>query len=238
MHPTDEQTLEAYRNAPQIIRDALTDGLAIEFILKIRDRYGFHVDTTDQIVERIRDLLLGLSNPTQFIGELVQLGLNAEQARLLTSDLNAEVFLPLRDQMRNSPSEPREPAPVPAPPPIPEITERNSQPSAPAPIAALSEIPATSSAQNPNHAPPGTWHPAAALHIYVPAHPSGIQHQPASPQSISAPDLNPFPGSIYMASTPSTSLPVVPSAPEQRSVQSEQTPIHHERSSDPYREPV
>ncbi len=106
MH-TDQEVSRAYDLAPKAIQDALSDGPAVDFMVNLQSRYGLHVDVAGSIVSRIRDLLLGLANPTEFLGELIQLGLTDTVARAIVADLNKEVFVPLREAMRNAPEEPK-----------------------------------------------------------------------------------------------------------------------------------
>lgn len=106
MH-TDQEVSRAYDLAPKAIQDALSDGPAVDFMVSLQSRYSLHIDVAGSIVSRIRDLLLGLANPTEFLGELIQLGLSDTVARAIVGDLNKEVFVPLREAMRNAPQEPR-----------------------------------------------------------------------------------------------------------------------------------
>lgn len=100
MSATQDQLLRAYENAPEPIQEALTDGLAVDFILKVRDRYGLHVDTTQKVTEDIRNMVLGLLTPSDFLSSLAELGISSDTSRKITSDLNTEVFIPLRDLVR------------------------------------------------------------------------------------------------------------------------------------------
>lgn len=70
----------------------------------LRDRYSLHVDVTGITIEAIRNMLLGILPPTEFIPTLVRAGIPEEAARRLTGDLNREVFIPLREQVRKDPS--------------------------------------------------------------------------------------------------------------------------------------
>ncbi|KND46889.1 MAG: DUF124 domain-containing protein [Parcubacteria bacterium C7867-004] len=97
MSRPQEQLLAAYDAAPKAIQDTLSDGAGIDFMVGLQTRYGLHIDTVGSITELIRDMLLGLMKPDDFIGALQTLGIDTPTATRLVADLNKEVFMPLRD---------------------------------------------------------------------------------------------------------------------------------------------
>lgn len=100
MNPSDELVLRAFNQAPLVIQESLSDGKAVDFMESMLGRYNLHVDTTGYAMGFIRDMLLGLLKPEQFIGKLNSIGIIDEVAKRITSDLNKEVFIPLRDEMK------------------------------------------------------------------------------------------------------------------------------------------
>lgn len=133
MRPDDQQLLQAFNASPQFIQDALSDGIATRFMIALPKRYDMHLDTARYIMDFIRDMLLGFLRPEQFTGKLESIGITGDKSRQLISDLNKEVFIPLRDEMKKGGAMTRpsaiphvpvmkvaEPAPSPVPPPAPQ----------------------------------------------------------------------------------------------------------------------
>lgn len=251
MQRTDEELRKAFSAAPKVIQDALSDGPAVDFMVGLQARYGLHIDVAGTVVERIRDLLLGLSNPTEFLGELVNLGIADTTARTVVADLNTEVFIPLRDRMREEGTKPAPPEPPmrkPIPPPAidyqPPVAQSpatlpGSPVAAPMP-AAQSMLPAMPIATQivpqgavPEH--PQGWHPAAAVHIYVPQGPASQQ-----PASVTVPDATPPATNLVRPADPvrPTPEPIVrePRTPAPAPSGAAATPATY--TSDPYREPI
>ncbi len=238
----DSEVSQAFESAPKAIQDALSDGIAIDFIVKAQERYDLHVDVAGKVIERIRDLMLGLANPTEFLGELITLGMSDTVARKLVADLNVEVFAPLKDTVREnsrstapqpiqsapnrkaneSPTLPGSdiPAPMHASPSLPSPTPAPSQPSAV--IAPVQNI--ALSQGEVAHPPPHGWHPAAALHIYVPT------QAPTSPAAFSTAPPSP-PAEVRHVVLDHHPIPATPSIPQEVSATSMNTP-----GNDPYRE--
>jgi hypothetical protein len=102
---SDVELMEAYERAPYAIKKALNDGVAADFIIGIRKRYGFHLDTVSKVIQLIRNTLLGLAAPTDFLGQLTAIGIPEGQARVLITDVNTEVFMPIQKMMRDGISE-------------------------------------------------------------------------------------------------------------------------------------
>ena len=259
MQRTKEETLLAFNRAPRTIQDALSDGPAVDFMVGLQARYSLHIDVAGLVIERIRDLLLGLSNPTEFLGELTQLGITDTVARTLVGDLNKEVFIPLREKMQSEPKE-RESVKTPEPIKVPQQSlgaqTTLSAPAldyAPAPTLPGSPIPAPMPAAPPpvppaepaappvvvsnphpmpQAAPQQGWHSAAAVHIYVPSHGAPYQQAPAEvrPEEKVVDVVEVPPQEIVPPPPPTPSAP--PAAP------SSPTPLAKNYAADPYREPV
>ena len=259
MQPTEEQVLQAYNRAPKAIQDALSDGPAVDFMVGLQARYSLHIDVAGKVVGRIRNLLLGLSNPTEFLGELIQLGISDTVARSLVGDLNKEVFVPLREEMQKVPQD-TTPAPEPVtvpqrslgaekPLPAPTLAYEpavQTLPGSPVAVPMPVSAPVAESTPPPqpvpqvvhpmhNQAPDG-WHSAAAVHIYVPSH--GAPYPAPAPHRI-----------IDAVSEPTPSMPAeepIPAAPIIQTTQQAPTPtptptptpLKKDYAADPYREPI
>lgn len=235
MHPTEQQVKEAFNRAPKAVQDALSDGPVVDFIFGLQERYSLHVDVSGAVIERIRDLLLGLSNPTEFLGELVTLGITDTVARTIVADLNKEVFIPLSEQIRTEAAKLKEPEPKkPLPPPaleyapaapatLPGSTEAAPMPMVQAPAPLPATIPGA-------QAHPAGWHPAAAVHIYVPQGANHAQEHQAIVSALAPAAPPPAPIETVVRPVPQPPKPqAAPAAPA-----AEPRPY----ASDPYREPI
>lgn len=252
MQPTEEQVLQAYNRAPKTIQDALSDGPAVDFMVGLQERYGLHIDVAGRVVERIRNLLLGLSNPTEFLGELIQLGISDTAARSLVGDLNKEVFVPLREEMQKAPKTAvPEPVAIPqrslgaeAPLPVPSLAYEPPAPTLPgspvqAPMPAVVPTPEpVAPAVQPiaqvahpmQTATPNGWHSAAAVHIYVPSH--GTPYSAPAPERI----IDAVPEPIPVA-PPKEEVLAIPVSPTPQHAPTP-TPLKKDYAADPYREPI
>lgn len=113
MRPDDAQVTKAFDEAPELIQRALTDGIAIAFMARLPSRYDIHIDTAGYVTEFIRNMLLGFIRPEEFMGKLHSVGINDQTARQITTDLNTEVFIPLRDEIRKGDGSPVAPRSIP-----------------------------------------------------------------------------------------------------------------------------
>ena len=252
MQRSEEEVKRAYTSAPKVIQDALSDGPAVDFMVALQERYNLHIDVAGTVVEKIRDLLLGLSNPTEFLGELINLGIQDTVARSLVTDLNTEVFMPLRDRIREegtkpAPVEPeiRKPLPppaieyqapaTPAPVTLPGSPVSMHEVAAPQPAPVATPVVAHPVEHQPASVHPQGWHPAAAVHIYVPQNPAqAAQHHVVSapvttPQAVSAPIIHPQP-----VERPVQTAAAKPPTP----IQAPAPVAPPSYANDPYREPI
>jgi hypothetical protein len=243
MSATQDQLLRAYENAPEPIQEALTDGLAISFILKLRSRYALHVDTTDTVTQNIRNMVLGLMTPSDFLTSLSQLGIPDDTARKLTADLNQEVFIPLRDQVRKE--QPSLQAPQ-QPKNLPLVT----RPRVTAPVQ--NEIAETSKAEVPPFnlirpsEPVRTMGKDIALIKATPQRPAIEKAAPAMTHTMQPEHATParvFQTASIPVRIPEPATPPMPIKAEikptkESSSPTSDNPIVKEYTADPYREPI
>lgn len=257
MKPTEQQLLQAYEQAPQAVQDSLTDGSAIDFIDKLVPRYRLHVDVAGLATETIRDTLLGLTNPNEFVSQLTAIGMEQATAEQLTADLNAEVFIPLRDALRANGTTPTSLSRIPSVP-RPEVGQGSRYPAGPvAPTPSLPPEDSRALAASPNllvrtmatdqqAVMAGTTPVPVAVPPHIPTPARSFQTSSIPSTALSAPSpIVPAEvvAPIAIPNTPPTgslAAPVAvtppPVAPETESVAARpaQTAAH----TDPYREPI
>lgn len=210
----------------------------------LTQKYNLHLDQAAVFEKSYLHLLLGVSTPQEFVAELQAAGLGQDVINGLAADINTRVFMPLREAERRGatlPPVPVPPKPAPLPPPAltyapapttlpgsPEPAPMPAPPVAPAPAAPVQAQIAHAAPASFGH--PQGWHPAAAVHIYVPPHPGAVQH--AEP-----PQPTPVPVREVEAVLPPTATPTPPS-PRPTAPAPAPAPIARQYSNDPYREPI
>lgn len=179
MNPSEELVLRAFNQAPAIIQESLSDGKAVDFMESMLTRYHLHIDTVGYVMEFIRNMLLGLLKPDEFIGKLNSVGISAELARRITADLNAEVFVPLRDEMKKGGAMTR-PATIPQVP-VMKVAKPAPVPPPLAPTPTPVPTPSIAPAFNLVHDVPAGPMPAAAPVMSQPAPRSAAEPVPPTP---------------------------------------------------------
>lgn len=120
---TQKQILDAYNRAPDLIRTTFNGEPIRTFIAGLRTKYQLHIDTAGIVGEGIGYLLLGLMDPNTFRQHIKAAGLSDTTVATIITDINQQIFIPLRGKMREEGGGTRMPTPTPpAPtyaPPVP-----------------------------------------------------------------------------------------------------------------------
>ncbi len=95
-----EQFNSAYKKLPFILREYIADDDLSTICESIGKEYGLHVDTIGALYRETTNMLLGLEDPTQFMGELKSVGIPQENIGAMIKELNEKVFMPLRERMQ------------------------------------------------------------------------------------------------------------------------------------------
>jgi hypothetical protein len=202
---SDDAVMSAMNAAPVAVQQFVQEAKAGRAAAELAKKYRFPDDAYVVLGEMIRNLVLGLVDPAQFLGELIILKIPEANVRQLMGDLNEKVFIPLRAQMQGGAAgAPQMPAPVAsAPQPV-----RPATPPAPQPRVVMPP---------PNYASPRPPAPPAAPIVAAPATP------PALPRP--APQPAPQQWANQWAS-PSTVIQANPSLP-QRPAQIADSMMHY-----------
>ncbi|HEY0948395.1 MAG TPA: hypothetical protein VGE53_02845 [Candidatus Paceibacterota bacterium] len=231
----------AMRDLPKPVRDFLKSDERDVVVRDLSAKYNLHVDQAGEFERAFILMLLGVERPEEFMASLSATGLTADVINGLATDLNERVFTPLRDAERLAattpvPVPPKKPEPI--PPPALDYQPAQTLPGSPvpAPMPALAVAPqAPVAQQHIVHAMPEThqagWHPAAAVHIFVPTHQAMPQPVPVAATPV---PVQPEPAPVVPAAP--APAPEVPVAAEV--VVSQPPPITKSYGADPYREPI
>lgn len=231
MPPNKVVLLQAFESAPKAIQDSLTEGAAVDFIVSMRKRYGLHIDTAGKVAELVRNLLLGFLNPPDFVRNLVSLGITSDSAQLIVSDLNREVFIPIRNSMKG------------------EDAGIDTRPTTHVPSIGVMEV---GNQQSQAHQNPLATQPPFNLvsqEEHVPVQAPPIPHPwQTSPASSFQTASVPYTSTPYASQPAAQAAPVehiqIPSIPElpknytPPATPQQSTPLTKEYSVDPYREPI
>ncbi len=250
------------KELPKPVQDFLAGPERDRISNELSQKHRLHVDQAGEFERAYLFMLLGIMSPNEFVSTLTEAGIAPEAVSALAADVNEMVFIPLRKKERDPRSAmpaaaiPQKPAPLPPPAieykPAP-VTLPGSD--VPAPMPAMSQTPQHLAAvpvvapapivpeQHFVQSMPGAgvhqpgWHPAAAVHIYVPAHAAPQQqaaYVPSAPMPEPAAAPLPAPAPVYIPPAPPAPAPqpvtIMPSAVS--------IPIKKEFGADPYREPI
>lgn len=105
MNIPHEQYVHIYNGLPRPIRDFLIDEEFNTIIQDVGHKYQLHVDTMGVLSEIVTQMLLGLLNPVLALDNMKNSGVPLDTARLIITDLNQKVFIPLRNRVREQHAE-------------------------------------------------------------------------------------------------------------------------------------
>ncbi len=116
-HSSDELN-EIFQKMPEGIKDAIVSVDTARIINDTGKKYGLHIDQVGTVAEETGLVLLGLTHPTEFVSNLTKrLGIDRVVASQIASEINDQVFLKVREQLRNVHDNPEEVAPEDEPAP-------------------------------------------------------------------------------------------------------------------------
>ena len=104
---TDQQITDAYTSAPREVREYLESGDEfVSIITELGRRFSLHIDQMGVVSGLVRNSLIGLLNPQEFLQELITAGIQDAQARQVMDEINKKIFLPLYEKMRSASTTP------------------------------------------------------------------------------------------------------------------------------------
>jgi hypothetical protein len=105
MNISAQQFNDAYKKLPPVIKEYIAYDELSEITEQVGAKYGLHVDTIGALYRETTNMLLGLENPTQFIGELKSVGIIESLVAPIVQEMNEKVFIPLHTKMQQPANE-------------------------------------------------------------------------------------------------------------------------------------
>ena len=239
----DVEIATVFKDLPKPVQGFLLSEDRGRVARELSQKYSLHVDQAGEFERAFILMLLGVEKPEEFVSSLSAAGLTQDVINGLAADVNERVFIPLREAERAAASRPipapKKPEPI--PPPALDYQPRATLPGSsvptpmpPTPAPPTEPVSVQPAQQHTMHvAPeghPAGWHPAAAVHIFVPSHqPAPVAYSPAAP---TPPTQTESAVPVFLPHQPPTPQPAPPTQPAQ-SVLPEKNYV-----ADPYREPV
>ena len=240
--PTLEESLkEVMQTLPPPIRQYLAQGKHAFVAKNLMAKYGLRIDQGGVLERELMLLLMGIENPDEFAESLKnEAAIPEDTVRVIMTDINQEIFIPLQKEMRSAGSAVPETRPVQAPTPAPASAPAASSympPAAPRSPASPDTAPLPPKIEMPR---------SGAVPADVPAlrHSSTVSEEQRARISNIAPrpDAPPpadLPGALPPRDAPEA-RPSFGATMTELSAQSSSQPAAPARpySVDPYREPI
>lgn len=110
MEPTKEEftldgnVAQVMQTLPPSIRNYLAQGKYTAVAKGLMTKYRLHIDQANVVEREIMLLLMGIDNPDEFVKSLIEdAKLDQQTVNGIVQDVNAQIFVPLRDEMRKGP---------------------------------------------------------------------------------------------------------------------------------------
>lgn len=166
MEYQNDEIMNAYRNLPQILKEAIFSVDTTQAIQDIGTKYKLTVEKSSDLMNETILVMLGLTHPNQFIANLAErLEIDKETARQIAEEINSKIFFPIRETLKQIHKIEEETF-------TPEI---DTKPTEPAPVV-VPESPFSIGGATPASAPET---PAPALSDAAPAAPPPVIVMPA-----------------------------------------------------------
>lgn len=100
---TKQQLEERYQKLPDILKEAIFSAEVAEKLFEIGKKNGLTIEKVGFMAEETGRVILGLTRPSEFAGVLAErLGVSADAAQKIASDINHQIFFPLREALKQT----------------------------------------------------------------------------------------------------------------------------------------
>jgi hypothetical protein len=103
-----QQIKDRIAELPQDIQQAILSADFDKRVQNIASRHALHIDQMGTLGDETLLVMIGFSNPAEFSNHIVQqIHVSAEEAQRIATDINQEIFLPIRESMKKFAEEQR-----------------------------------------------------------------------------------------------------------------------------------
>ncbi|MBI5405571.1 hypothetical protein HY972_00830 [Candidatus Kaiserbacteria bacterium] len=114
----EDDVKQVMQTLPPVIRTYLTQGRYTAVARNMMTKYGLRIDQGGVLEREIMLLLMGVENPDEFVQALAEEAhLDRETVDGIVQDVNAQIFVPLREEERRGAAPPSAPRAMSAPAP-------------------------------------------------------------------------------------------------------------------------
>lgn len=97
---TKEQLKEAFKKLPSDLQDAIYSVDVSEKLEKIYKKHSLHIDQAGELGSEVGLVMMGLTKPNDFAENITRrLSVPEEKARAVASDINSQIFMPIRQSL-------------------------------------------------------------------------------------------------------------------------------------------
>lgn len=101
MDYTAEQITEKYNSLPKDVRSAIESAEVSKKVSALAQKYKLHIDMADELSDEVGLVMLGLTHPQDFMGNLKRrLEIPEDMARDLVADINEQIFSPIKESLK------------------------------------------------------------------------------------------------------------------------------------------
>lgn len=138
---TQQELNSHYSQLPEVLKDAMFSADVAEKIYQIGERSSFNETQISAMAEETGYLILGVTEPKEFVKNLAdRVGVGEDAARIAARELNAQIFVPLREALKSVPRVDAAQAPEGVPQYMPP-QHATTPPAMPPPVPAPSQAP-------------------------------------------------------------------------------------------------
>ncbi len=92
---------DIFDNLPEDLKDAIASVDSAEAIFETSKKYNLHVDQTAILGQETGLVLLGVSDPMEFVGSIVaRLGIDKNKASNIVMEINEKIFAKVKESLR------------------------------------------------------------------------------------------------------------------------------------------
>lgn len=137
-----QQIQQRIAELPADVQAAIASSDFDKKLQAIGQRHGLHLDQMQKLGDEVMLVMIGLMSADNFAANIAgEVGIDAEKAGRIATDVNAEIFIAIRESLKTIAASPAQGAPTPANPVAPT---QSTPPAAPAtPITATPPTQAT-----------------------------------------------------------------------------------------------